>query len=375
VPEEFSIPDLLSLLQIDLENAAIRMALESDLRCRRHRYTEAISAAKNAVQIAGHKSDLQGIALLYLSAARFATTMPDERKKSVRDCTRAIRALSVHAHNRAIAQIIRAKFESQSSIPEDKVDAIEHFDTVARALQNLVTDAYEHQRLGETRLYRDLFHFVETEIERLHSSLAALDVEYHVPHTRAASSSTSADQPSIESTHPYDVPQPIVPAETQREKIQDKLPIPTRLLWPAPEPAKVELFSPSSDSQLDYIDASQLSLGGLPYLLEPISPTSSQEKPVRLYAGKQYLSYQVEDNPKQRILVRSQNSRDQAKQLVVVADPAQARAWVTDAESEPPYTYVHVLGLDRTWSIDDHDQVELHIIGVVEAIMIPVESD
>lgn len=371
MPDELSIPDLLSLLQVDRTNSAIKLAIESERLCRRHRYEEAIAAAKNAVYMAGHKSGLQGVALLYLSTARFASAMPDECHKAIRDSARAIRALSVYTHNRAIAQIIRAKFETESD--DMQVSAIEHLSAVANTLQALIADSWEYQRPKEAELYHYLLSFVEAKIGRLHFSLTAID---RAPSARPAqAASEPIEQSSTGPTQLHEIPQQVTTGRSQHDRIQGKLPIPTRLLWPIPEPTSVELFPIGNGARLDYIDASRLSVDGQPFSLEPVSPVSGHDEVVRLHAGKQYLAYQVEGNPDQRVLVRNQNRPDQLRQLVVVADPAEARVWIDDAESEPPYTHIHIWGLDRSWNTENHDQVKPHIIGVVEAIMTAIEPD
>jgi hypothetical protein len=377
VPEEFSIPDLLSLLQVDNRNAAIKMAMESERLCRRHRYEEAITAAQNAVHISGHKSELQGIALLYLSAARFLTAMPDECEKSIRDCTRAIRVLSTHTHNRAIAQIVRAKYEIESDGTRNKVSAVEHLDIAAKMLQGLITDSHEYQRGDRAKLYQDLLEFVESKAGQLHSSLTEIDLADRMPSTQQTPSTSVSDKQEevIEPIQSQEIPSPQAASQSQQDKIESKLPIPTRLLWPTPSPTRVELFPPGIGTALDYIDASRLSVDGQPYFLEPIAPVSDSEKSVRLYAGKQYLAYQVEGSPNQRVLVRNQDRPDQRQQFVVVADPVESRVWIDNAESDPLFTNIHILGIRRTWSEKPDIEVEPHIIGVVEAIMTKANSD
>lgn len=372
--DDFSISDLLRMLHVERQNTTIRMAEESERLCRRHRCEEAIVAAKNAVRIAGHKSGLQGIALLYLSAARFSTGMPDEREQSIRDCTHAIRVLSIHTHNRAVAQIARAKFEIESDGPQNKVSAMEHLNDAAKTLQTLITDSYEHQRFNETKLYQDLLGFVDDKTEKLHSSLTEIDLADYAPSTRPIpASSVSVEPPMVKPVQPQEVPLQQIASQPQYERIKGKLPIPTQLLWPTPAPTKVELFPVGNGARLDYIDASRLSVDGQPFSLEPVYPVSGHEKAVRILAGKQYLAYQVEGNPNQRVLVRSQDRPDQMRQLVVVADPVEPRVWIDDAESDPLFTNIHILGIRRSWSTEGDSNVEPHIIGVVEAIMTAVQ--
>jgi hypothetical protein len=373
VPSEFSIPDLLSLLQVDHQNAAIRMAVESARLCRRHRYEEAIATANNAATVAGHKAELRGIALLYLSAARFATTMPDEQEKSARDCTRAIRAFSIHAHNRAIAQIVRAKFELETDGKENQVSALKHLNAAAKTLQALITDSREHQRTAKAALYQNLLHFVDNRTERLYVSLSELETIERAIYTRPIPASpVPPKQPVIKQIQQIEVPPQQIANQSQYERLQSKLPMPTRLLWPTPSPTKVELLPMSDDAGLDYIDASGLSIDGQTFSLAPISGHGNA---VRLYAGKQYLAYQVEGDPDQRVLVRSQDQPDQVRQFVVVADPAESRLWIDDAESNPPFTSIHILGINRSWSTDNNVDMKPHIIGVVEAIMTAVQPD
>ncbi len=374
MPDKFSIPDLLSLLQVDRQNAAIRMAVESERLCRRQRYEDSITVANNAVLIAGHKSELQGVALLYLSTARFATAMPDERQKSIRDCTRAIRALAVHSHNRAIAQIVRAKFELESDGMHNKVSAMKHLNDATKTLQALIADSYEHQRLNETKLYQDLLVFVKDKTEQLHSSLTEIELsDRTLPTQPIPASSIPVEQPVVKPTQPQEVPPQQTASWSQREKIQGKLPVPTRLLWPTPAPTKVELFPIGNGARLDYIDASRLSIDGQPFSLEPVYPVSSHDKAVRLFAGQQYLAYHIDGSPNQRVLVRSQDRPDQVRQFVVVSDPTEPRVWIDDAESDPLFSNIHILGINRSWSTEDAPEVKPHIIGIVEALMTAVK--
>jgi hypothetical protein len=357
--------DLLGKLQVNDQNAVVKMARESGKKNRRHHYEEAIEIARNAVHSAGSDPELQSIARLYLSAALYKSRLPDGYQESIRESTRAIRDFSLHTHNRVIAQIMRAKFQSKSDEPENKLKAMEGFSEASQTLHKLIKDAYEHHHSKEMASYDELVDFVDNQLSQLHSVLTTTSGNTHTHAMRPAR--IEPEEPVSGQRRANASPQTTI--ESQYGKIRDKLPILTRLLWPSSEPAKVELLSAGDGARLDYIDVSRISLDGEPFSLEPVVPVSGSEGVVRLQVGKQYFAYPVEGKPDQRVLIRRQKLPDQERQLVVAADPVEARVWIDDAESKAPYHHIHILGQDRTWDLDDVDQAEPYIIGIVEAIM------
>ncbi|HTP10550.1 MAG TPA: hypothetical protein VMP08_19990, partial [Anaerolineae bacterium] len=70
MPEEFSIPDLLSKLQLERDHTAIQLSLEADRLCRLRQYKPAIDVADSATRLVPTNPWLLGQTLLYLSYVR-----------------------------------------------------------------------------------------------------------------------------------------------------------------------------------------------------------------------------------------------------------------------------------------------------------------
>src|SRR5512141_437697 len=97
--EQLSLASLLSLLQFDPQDNALKLCRDADSLRRRRRYPEAIELAERAVKMSRQNYVRMGIALLHLSSIRANAHQPEEEEQAIRDCERAIRALSIHPHN------------------------------------------------------------------------------------------------------------------------------------------------------------------------------------------------------------------------------------------------------------------------------------
>jgi len=156
-----------------------------------------------------------------------------------------------------------------------------------------------------------------------------------------------------------------------------RLPIPTSLVWPEPEPVQIE-FSPAGNSAFD-LDVTSLMINNLHYNVQPVFPTSGGRSTLRLHQRQRYLALQVARKEDGFVLVRQQDRLDQDRQIVAVVNRTQHRAWVDEAKSAAPYTHVRIIGGDREWTINDDTETqesqsdELTILGIIEAILMPVE--
>jgi hypothetical protein len=370
--EHLSIANLLSLLEIDRQDDALRLCAEADSLRRRRRYAAAIEVAERAAHMTRNHYDRLGVALLYLSSIRASAHQAGQAEQAQRDSERAVRALSTQPHNHVIAQMIRGQIELEIDADANREAALDEFGAAHHSLQELILDSREHNRTQHTALYRSLEKSLTVQIEHLSAALAEVEPIEVAPKQTSADQSTPvpafADQATIPTRPGQATPPPI------------KLAVPTKLIWPSTELPSIEVVATVGGAPLDSMGISELSIGGRAYKVHPIVPVSSSSGSLRLQHGQQYVTLQIEGANDQRVLIRRQERPDQRRQFIVVADSSKHQAWIDDAESIMPFKVVHIIGAEREWNIRDGSDTslinenELRIIGIVEAILTPAES-
>jgi tetratricopeptide (TPR) repeat protein len=366
--EQLAIANLLSLLQIDPHDNALQLCRDADSLRRRRRYAEAIDLAKQAVRMSRQNYAEMGVALLYLGSIRASAHRSADDTQAVRDCERAVRTLSIHPHNRVIAQIIRGQIELEIDEARQAA-ALVNFDQAYQSLEKLILTTREYNQKKYLPTYRSLETALMNRIGQLSTALGVV-APIEVADKEAIDQSTplpiEIDQPTVQTRPGQATPAPI------------RLPVPTKLIWPISEPASIEMVTPIGGALLDAIEINELEIEGRHYKVNPIVPVSGSGGSLRLQHGMRYVTFQIDGANDQRVLVRSQNRLDQKRQFVVVTDPSQRAAWIDDAESTAPFKAVHIIGAERKWNLRDGSELtplpenELRIIGVVEAILTPV---
>lgn len=364
--EHLSIANLLSLLQFDPQDNALQLCREADSLRRRRRYTEAIELAERGVQMSRSSYVRLGVALLFLSSIRASAHRPNDGQLAIRDCERAIRALSIHPHNHAIALVLLGQIQLEIDEEANQADALASFDQARQALDELILTTREYHQQKYLQIYRNLQAALTTRIGQLSAALAAVEPIKVWP-------KEAVDQAT---PLPTLVEQATIPTRPgQATPIPIRLPIPTKLIWPTTEQASLEVVAVMSGVPLDSVEISQLSIEGHDYKINPIKPTPTGSQSLRLQHGQQYVTMQVDSKVDQRVLIRRQDRPDQKRQFIVVADLSRQQAWIDDAESTVPFKVIHIIGAERRWNLRDGSdptplpEDELRIIGVVEAIL------
>jgi tetratricopeptide (TPR) repeat protein len=342
-----SISNLLSLLHVDRQDEVIKLCLDAESLRRRRHYPQAAAAVQKAIAAANRNFALLGIALLYSSWIRLAQRSPQTEQQARRECNRAIRNLSLDAHNQIVARLVGAQLELEIGQIDE---ALTHFYQAGKILQKLQLDARERGQSELLKEYSELDKAVTAQIEAI--SQAATEV-----------------------------PPVAIPEKTAAEPARIQLDIPTRLVWPEANPIGLEFASISGGIAPEYIEISQLPINGRTFAVQPIGAFADDANALRVQRGQKYLALQVEGRSDQYVLVRRQDRPDQDQQLVAVVNQAQRGAWVDESHSEQPYDHVHIIGAEREWTINDgsestsYAEAELHIIGVVEALLSAVEAE
>ncbi|HET7375967.1 MAG TPA: hypothetical protein VFK30_04620, partial [Anaerolineae bacterium] len=248
----------------------------------------------------------------------------------------------------------------------NQADALASFDRARQALDELILTTREYHQQKYLQIYRNLQAALTTRLGQLSAALAVVE-----PITVGPKEAVDQATPL-----PTLVEQATIPTRPgQATPIPIRLPIPTKLIWPATEQASLEVVAVMSGVPLDSVEISQLSIEGHDYKINPIKPTPTGSQSLRLQHGQQYVTMQVDSTVDQRVLIRRQDRPDQKRQFIVVADLSRQQAWIDDAESTLPFKIVHIIGAERRWNLRDGSdptplpEDELRIIGVVEAIL------
>jgi hypothetical protein len=383
--DELSLPNLLSLLQVEPQNSVVQQLCDEAETLRRRRfYDSAIAKAENAEQLArGEDYNQQGVALLYLSLARWSSGLQDQQDRAALDCDRAITSFALEPHNRAVAAIMRAQIEliANGNDPDRKIRALRYYQRAAHLLDELKTD------------WRVPNHLIQVESDLLTAV-----------NTKIAELATLNDSPkTLIQSAPYEqqrVETPPTSAASTLETPSINLPVPTYLVWPTLDSpglqmrvTAVSMPEVSLDQsgfvdkmKLEGLQINQISINGEQYIVCPIISPPNPCNPVWLRVGCRYFAFRMQDDQTNRyVLVRLQNQSDQVDQKVAVTAPAQKRVWI-DKESNLP----RILGSEDVSQAEDKQGREFHIadgsegppfrrediriIGVAEAVLQPSKS-
>jgi hypothetical protein len=378
VLDELSIPNLLSLLQVDRSSAMMKLCIEAEGLRRQRCYKDAIDLAQSAVKLAQYDSALVGVSLLYSSCARATSSQPHEEEIAVHECNRAIRALNLFPYNLAIAQIVRAQIELWCDTADCQESALVFFDHARKILQTLMTEGQKYGYLEQAERCQNLYARVTEKGVEVAEALARRVVV-------RATSTLRAAPPTLTST-PQAAPPPQTsdtPSEFSRgAKPPIKLPIPTRLVWPLPEPKiGLELLPLATGTAPDFVEVNQVSINHQLYKVEPVEYAVSSGGLVPIRTRQPYLVVPLKDDANGRCaLVRQEARLDQPRRYIAIDDPVKRETWIDESESTSPYNRIHIIGAERDWVIHDETELvpynvhELHIIGSVEAILTPAKA-
>jgi hypothetical protein len=370
VPEEFSIPDLLSLLQIDHTHTAIQLSLEADRLCRLRQYKPAIDVAESATQLVRTDPWLLGQTLLYLSYVRLYSNLPEQVLQAKRDCDRAIRALGLSSYNYAIANMIRGQMELHIDSMSGRSNALRYFQRASEVLDKLRIEETQYNRTNRAETCTALKKQVDQQVQQLMQTM-----------TEPAPVKVPSKQRPYQPPAPPPPPTPEKPVPLPQEA-PAKIPlgeqlISQRLIWPPQEPPLVIDAPPGMTGLMpDFLGIRQLSVRNRVYDVTPLIG----DDPVQLRPRQNYWVAAMEGAERgELVLVREQVRPDQAEQFVAVSAPTERRVWIDKAESTDNFTHIHILGAEREWVMRDFspehlDMSEPSIIGIVEAILFPADD-
>gem|GEM_PF-6800962 len=366
MPEEFYIPDLLLLLQIDRTHTAIQLSEAAEGLCRLRQYTPAIAVAENATRMVRTDPWLLGGTLLYLSYARLCSDLPDQVRQATRDCDRAVRALGLSTYNYALAHLIRGQMDLHIYGVAGRSNALRYFQRASEVLDKLRYEETQYNRVERAKRCTELKERADKQIKHLQQNLTA-PAEVKVPPKQRA------PQPSSEPESAEPVPQ----AEPIGVPLDDRL-IMQRLIWPPAEPALVIDMPPGTLGLMpDFLGIRQLSVKDRVY---DVKPLAGRSEPVQLRPRQKYWIVPLADAPRGELaLVREQVRPDQAEQFVVVSELTEPRVWIDKVKTTEDFTHLHIIGAERAWVMRDAspEHVDLNaprIIGIVEAILVPVDD-
>ena len=356
-----TIPNLLSLLQINPRHRGIQMARESERLCRVRSYDKAIIAAENAARLVEFDYQWQGVVLLYHSHALLSVRRPQEELRAVRECDRAIRGLCQDPYNQALAHVIRAVIELERLTDSDLTTALDHFKQGAHLLGSVATTLNEHNQTKLVQQCRHLQTAISDEANNLLRQLTAAGPMAIAP--KQATPVTPAVRPQSTAASP----EPTVATGST----------PIRVALPTPESLSFEFMPIGEDVVPDAISANRITIHNRSYRIEPITVTGDA---LALRANQPYLILPLLGaRHGQYALVRQQRRPNAKHQRLAVKDPSKSEILIGDAEADTAYRVIHLLGTDRTWTIHDgtetdpYDPDEIIILGVVEAILTPIE--
>ena len=366
MPEEFSIPELLSLLQIDRNHNAIQLSLEADRLCRLRQYKPAIDVADSATRLVPTDPWLLGQTLLYLSYARLCSNLPEQVFQAKRDCDRAIRALGLSTYNYAIANLIRGQMELDAYGVTGRATALRYFQRASDVLDKLRNEETQYNRNERAKRCSELKDQADRQVTQLMQKMTAAP-KVRIPPKQRPPEPTAPPQPSMP-----EEPEPIPQKEPAKLPLGDTL-ISQRLIWPPQEPPLVIDAPPGMTGLMpDFLGIRQLSVRNRVYDVKPLIG----DDPVQLRPRQNYWVASVEGAEHgELVLVREQVRPDQAEQFVAVSEPTQRRVWIDKAEATENFTHVHVLGAERQWDVSEYlDLNEPRLIGIVEAILFPADD-
>jgi hypothetical protein len=383
VPEDLSIPRLLQQLEADPRNDAIKLCVEAESLCRRQYFKRAVEAAQHAECIAHEvfDSELKAITQLYLGAMYAAHHSSEEDERAaLRSCGRAIRALSLHPRNYAIAQLIRAQIELQFGQQDE---AIIHFYQTAQYLQKPISAARERREMNKVELYQALRDGANAAIGEIYGKFIAVEAR------RIASKKRRSDGMSTATT----IAQSTMPRPSLTEAYPFELPV--QLDWPATVellPMNMSIANQAAllpgqvADAIDYIELTEISINGRRYAVEPLYaiPTDSRGA-FRMYRDREYVPVHIRAGAGQAelsnsyLLIQKQDRPEREAGVIVLENLSRAGARAFRYELDktllgPP----RIIGAeDRSWTFQDHAEPgakkrEPHIIGTAVAWLKPL---
>ncbi len=361
MPEEFSIPNLLSLLQVDRNHTAIQLSLEADRLCRLRQYKPAIDVADSAARLVPTDPWLLGQTLLYLSYVRLCSNLPEQVLQAKRDCDRAIRALGLSTYNYAIANLIRGQMELDIYGVTGRSNALRYFQRASEVLDKLRIEETQYNRSERAKRCAELKDQADQQVKHLMQKMTTTP-KVRIPAKQRPVEPT-VSQPPTQPEEPVAQPQ----EEAAEISLGDKL-ISQRLIWPPQEPPLVIDAPPGMTGLMpDFLGIRQLSVRNRVYDVMPLIG----DEPVQLRPRQNYWVAPLEGAERgELVLVREQTRPDQTEQFVAVSEPTERRVWIDKAEASDNFTHIHVLGAERQWDVRDYlDLNEPRLIGIVEAIL------
>jgi hypothetical protein len=287
--------------------------------------------------------------------------------QAARDCDRAIRALGLSTYNYAIANLIRGQMELQVKDTAGRSNALRYFQRASDVLEKQRIEENQYNRVAVAERCSKLKKQADRQIKELTQKMTAPAEVKIPPKQHPPKPKTQPSQPAPSEAAPPP-PEPIgVPRG-------DGL-VMKRLVWPPTEPPLIFDSPPAISGTLpDFLGIRQLSLRNRVYDVLPLVG----DEPVQLRSRQNYWIVPIEGAQRGELaLVREQTRPDQTEQFIAMGEPTQPRVWIDKAKATDNFTHIHTLGAERDWVIrdlsPDHlDMSEPRIIGIVEAILVPV---
>ncbi len=349
-----SIPSLLARFdRSQIDDGIYQRCLEAEQLCQHGDAPQAIYLARTAAQVAVSAGQplAIGFTFLYLAYVRESSQIESERRLAARDCDTAIKWLKRDDHHCALAELIKARILVNTGRWTAAIAPYQH------ALRLLLRLAKRCQRQNRPdKPYWELYSAVAKQVQRLQLE-SPRDDRYEQRKTQHAPASPPG--------------QPFT--------------IPMRVSWSEGQPVGIALIPSPRGVAPDYVEVTRVWVGGKPYAIQTLDAETNAPSSFKLQPGQPYVAVRVKSDNGTRdeidcfVLVRRTDRPDQSPQYIVVVDPISQRAWIDDAESNA--TSVRVTGLDRQWQIRDgsqspvYDESDLHIVGVVEALLLPAPQD
>ncbi len=400
--DSLSIESLLRLIEpIGIDAEIYRRCVEAERLSRQRKFEQADVQARTAIEIAARADDARttGIAFLYLAAIRHVSSSKADRDRAPLDCETAIRWLRQDNHHLALAEAICARMHDVDGRPRE---AIEHYKQANRILGKLIEQTYRQDDRDKHHTYDQLHRAITAYIRR---------IEFGAPIIAPAAEPQPAPgtpgippQPVQPQPAPPPPPSPVVSAPAQpapQAPPPVTLPHPTRLIWSASEPVRLEAVQtldllPTAVAGSDgaalgiagsyAIEVSRVSIAGKPYVTHRIGSPPGDRDSLRLHPDRFYWLYAVARNgddigqDSEYVLVRQQEHPDMRGQMVVALEPKKNRVWVIEDGSENDIRIIGGWG-ERQWDIRDGSEStqyiyeSLRIIGVVEALLVPIKAE
>ncbi|MBI5567377.1 MAG: hypothetical protein HY870_20930 [Chloroflexi bacterium] len=361
-----STANLLGLLQIDRQNKIMQLCEQSESLRRRRCYTEAIKISRNAVFLAKNDYLIMGAALLYLCSARMHSSQPEQEQMAIRECDRAIRALSHERFNRAIGEVLRAQIKAQFHSDDYLAVALLYYEQALKDLDGVALYTLEHKDFELLRIVEKLKGAVEHKIFELGQSLSGSESEKAT--VRYEDRRASRKNGPVTDT--------LLPQTSLH--LRNDLSVPVKIVWP-PQPLSLGFVPSDGTVAPDFIEIDKLSIQGRLYTIKSTSFLNSPDS-IRIRINQQYFLVPLANgDSKEYALVRQWGRPDQPRQFVVASDPVSNDTWIDEAESIAPYSNIHFVGDQRDWVIIEMSEEQsvthnaIKIIGIVEAVLTPTQ--